>query len=190
MVAEGAGSQPAWGGPGWGLGSCFLPRPLSAALLPQGRNQPAGWAPTTRARQCGPSIRTARSPGPRRAHVGRRRRGSPRRGPAPAPTDDLFARKLRQPARPHDAAHLRAQADPGPACAQRQRCRRGPGLRHGQPSCPSAHSHEDASRPAAPPARFFDPLALLRLPAEGRSLSSHRCLSRAASPTRRAGAAL
>lgn len=93
--------------------------------------------------------------------------GSPRRGPAPAPTDDLFARKLRQPARPPLTPHT---FEPRPT--------RGPLVRSGsdageaRPPTPAsprarAHSHEEASRPAAPPARFFsDPLALLGLPAE------------------------
>uniref|UniRef100_A0A671DXF7 Signal-induced proliferation-associated protein 1 n=2 Tax=Rhinolophus ferrumequinum TaxID=59479 RepID=A0A671DXF7_RHIFE len=93
--------------------------------------------------------------------------GSPRRGTAPAPTDDLFARKLRQPARPPLTPHT---FEP--------RSTRGPLLRSGsdagetRPSTPSsprarAHSHEEASRPAAVPTRLFtDPLALLGLPAE------------------------
>ncbi|KAM5248458.1 signal-induced proliferation-associated protein 1 [Ctenodactylus gundi] len=93
--------------------------------------------------------------------------GSPRRGTAPAPTDDLFARKLRQPSRPPLTPHT---FEPRPA--------RGPLLRSGSdaseartpvPASPRAraHSHEDASRPAVAPARLFsDPLALLGLPAE------------------------
>ncbi|XP_040826648.1 signal-induced proliferation-associated protein 1 isoform X1 [Ochotona curzoniae] len=93
--------------------------------------------------------------------------GSPRRGLAPAPTDDLFARKLRQPARPPLTPHT---FEP--------RSARGPLLRSGsdageaRPPTPAsprarAHSHEDASRPAAAPTRLFtDPLALLGLPAE------------------------
>uniref|UniRef100_A0A8D2B862 Signal-induced proliferation-associated protein 1 n=1 Tax=Sciurus vulgaris TaxID=55149 RepID=A0A8D2B862_SCIVU len=93
--------------------------------------------------------------------------GSPRRGMAPAPTDDLFARKLRQPARPPLTPHT---FEPRPA--------RGPLLRSGsdageaRPPTPAsprarAHSHEEASRPAAAPTRLFtDPLALLGLPAE------------------------
>lgn len=95
--------------------------------------------------------------------------GSPRRGMAPAPTDDLFARKLRQPSRPPLTPHT---FEPRPA--------RGPLLRSGsdagevRPPTPAspcararAHSHEDASRPAATPTRLFtDPLALLGLPAE------------------------
>ncbi|KAM5225272.1 signal-induced proliferation-associated protein 1 isoform 1-T1 [Hipposideros larvatus] len=93
--------------------------------------------------------------------------GSPRRGTAPAPTDDLFARKLRQPARPPLTPHT---FEPRPT--------RGPLLRSGsdageaRPATPSsprarAHSHEEASRPAAVPTRLFtDPLALLGLPAE------------------------
>ncbi|XP_051001871.1 signal-induced proliferation-associated protein 1 [Acomys russatus] len=93
--------------------------------------------------------------------------GSPRRGMAPAPTDDLFARKLRQPARPPLTPHT---FEPRPL--------RGPLLRSGsdagevRPPTPAsprarAHSHEDASRPAATPTRLFtDPLALLGLPAE------------------------
>lgn len=93
--------------------------------------------------------------------------GSPRRGMAPAPTDDLFARKLRQPSRPPLTPHT---FEPRPA--------RGPLLRSGsdagevRPPAPAsprarAHSHEDASRPAATPTRLFtDPLALLGLPAE------------------------
>ncbi|XP_026900919.1 signal-induced proliferation-associated protein 1 isoform X1 [Acinonyx jubatus] len=93
--------------------------------------------------------------------------GSPRRGPAPAPTDDLFARKLRQPARPPLTPHT---FEPRPA--------RSPLLRSGsdageaRPPTPAsprarAHSHEEASRPAATPTRLFtDPLALLGLPAE------------------------
>nr|KAF6467760.1 signal-induced proliferation-associated 1 [Rousettus aegyptiacus] len=93
--------------------------------------------------------------------------GSPRRGTAPAPTDDLFARKLRQPARPPLTPHT---FEPRPA--------RGPLLRSGsdageaRPPTPAsprarAHSHEEASRPAAVPTRLFtDPLALLGLPAE------------------------
>ncbi|XP_023382641.1 signal-induced proliferation-associated protein 1-like, partial [Pteropus vampyrus] len=93
--------------------------------------------------------------------------GSPRRGTAPAPTDDLFARKLRQPARPPLTPHT---FEPRPA--------RGPLLRSGsdageaRPPAPAsprarAHSHEEASRPAAVPTRLFtDPLALLGLPAE------------------------
>ncbi|KAM7085991.1 signal-induced proliferation-associated protein 1 [Molossus nigricans] len=93
--------------------------------------------------------------------------GSPRRGMAPAPTDDLFARKLRQPARPPLTPHT---FEPRPT--------RGPLLRSGsdageaRPPTPAsprarAHSHEDASRPAAVPTQLFaDPLALLGLPAE------------------------
>lgn len=93
--------------------------------------------------------------------------GSPRRGPAPEPTDDLFARKLRQPARPPLTPHT---FEPRPA--------RGPLLRSGsdageaRPPTPAsprarAHSHEETGRPPAPPARFFsDPLALLGLPVE------------------------
>ncbi|OBS81496.1 hypothetical protein A6R68_20229 [Neotoma lepida] len=93
--------------------------------------------------------------------------GSPRRGMAPASTDDLFARKLRQPSRPPLTPHT---FEPRPA--------RGPLLRSGsdagevRPPTPAsprarAHSHEDASRPAATPTRLFtDPLALLGLPAE------------------------
>uniref|UniRef100_A0A8C4L5S6 Signal-induced proliferation-associated protein 1 n=1 Tax=Equus asinus TaxID=9793 RepID=A0A8C4L5S6_EQUAS len=76
--------------------------------------------------------------------------GSPRRGAAPAPTDDLFARKLRQPARPPLTPHT---FEPRPA--------RGPLLPRAR-----AHSHEDASRPAAATRLFTDPLALLGLPAE------------------------
>uniref|UniRef100_A0A2K5Y2W5 Signal-induced proliferation-associated 1 n=1 Tax=Mandrillus leucophaeus TaxID=9568 RepID=A0A2K5Y2W5_MANLE len=93
--------------------------------------------------------------------------GSPRRGMAPASTDDLFARKLRQPARPPLTLHT---FDPRPV--------RGPLLRSGsdageaRPPTPAsprarAHSHEEASRPAATSTRLFtDPLALLGLPAE------------------------
>lgn len=93
--------------------------------------------------------------------------GSPRRGMAPAPTDDLFARKLRQPARPPLTPHTFEPRQP-----------RGPLLRSGsdageaRPPTPAsprarAHSHEEASRPAAAPTRLFtDPLALLGLPAE------------------------
>ncbi|XP_011797885.1 PREDICTED: signal-induced proliferation-associated protein 1 isoform X2 [Colobus angolensis palliatus] len=93
--------------------------------------------------------------------------GSPRRGMAPASTDDLFARKLRQPARPPLTPHT---FDPRPV--------RGPLLRSGSdageartptPASPRAraHSHEEASRPAATSTRLFtDPLALLGLPAE------------------------
>ncbi|XP_039326897.2 signal-induced proliferation-associated protein 1 [Saimiri boliviensis] len=93
--------------------------------------------------------------------------GSPRRGMAPASTDDLFARKLRQPARPPLTPHT-----------FEQRPVRGPLLRSGsdageaKPPTPAsprarAHSHEDASRPAATSTRLFtDPLALLGLPAE------------------------
>ncbi|XP_055988006.1 signal-induced proliferation-associated protein 1 [Sorex fumeus] len=93
--------------------------------------------------------------------------GSPRRGTAPAPTDDLFARKLRQPSRPPLTPHT---FEP--------RFTRGPLLRSGsdageaRPPTPAsprarAHSHEEASRPAATPTRLFtDPLALLGLPGE------------------------
>ncbi|XP_063639163.1 signal-induced proliferation-associated protein 1 isoform X3 [Pan troglodytes] len=93
--------------------------------------------------------------------------GSPRRGMAPASTDDLFARKLRQPARPPLTLHT---FEPRPV--------RGPLLRSGsdageaRPPTPAsprarAHSHEEASRPAATSTRLFtDPLALLGLPAE------------------------
>ncbi|XP_054581021.1 signal-induced proliferation-associated protein 1 isoform X2 [Eptesicus fuscus] len=93
--------------------------------------------------------------------------GSPRRGTAPAPTDDLFARKLRQPARPPLTPHT---FEPRPT--------RGPLLRSGsdageaRPPTPAsprarAHSHEEAGRPAVVPTRLFtDPLALLGLPAE------------------------
>uniref|UniRef100_A0A8C5KAP9 Signal-induced proliferation-associated protein 1 n=1 Tax=Jaculus jaculus TaxID=51337 RepID=A0A8C5KAP9_JACJA len=93
--------------------------------------------------------------------------GSPRRGMGPAPTDDLFARKLRQPARPPLTPHT---FDPRPA--------RGLLLRSGsdagetRPQTPSsprarAHSHEEASRTAGTPTRIFtDPLVLLGLPAE------------------------
>uniref|UniRef100_F7DCJ6 Signal-induced proliferation-associated protein 1 n=1 Tax=Callithrix jacchus TaxID=9483 RepID=F7DCJ6_CALJA len=93
--------------------------------------------------------------------------GSPRRGMAPASTDDLFARKLRQPARPPLTPHT---FEPRPL--------RGPLLRSGsdageaKPPTPAsprarAHSHEEASHPAATSTRLFtDPLALLGLPAE------------------------
>ncbi|XP_008576942.1 PREDICTED: signal-induced proliferation-associated protein 1 [Galeopterus variegatus] len=93
--------------------------------------------------------------------------GSPRRGMAPAPTDDLFARKLRQPARPPLTPHT---FEPRPA--------RSPLLRSGsdageaRPPTPAsprarAHSHEETSRPSLPSTRLFtDPLALLGLPAE------------------------
>ncbi|XP_012666133.1 signal-induced proliferation-associated protein 1 isoform X1 [Otolemur garnettii] len=93
--------------------------------------------------------------------------GSPRRGMAPAPTDDLFARKLRQPARPPLTPHT---FEP--------RTARGPLLRSGsdageaRPPTPAsprarAHSHEEAGRPATASTRLFtDPLALLGLPAE------------------------
>lgn len=93
--------------------------------------------------------------------------GSPRRGAAPASTDDLFARKLRQPSRPPLTPHTFEPRTP-----------RGPLLRTGsdaseaRPPTPAsprarAHSHEEASRPAATPTRLFtDPLALLGLPAE------------------------
>ncbi|XP_004683405.1 PREDICTED: signal-induced proliferation-associated protein 1 [Condylura cristata] len=93
--------------------------------------------------------------------------GSPRRGTAPPPTDDLFARKLRQPSRPPLTPHT---FEPRPA--------RGPLLRSGsdageaRPPTPAsprarAHSHEEASRLAAASTRLFtDPLALLGLPAE------------------------
>ncbi|XP_006893386.1 PREDICTED: signal-induced proliferation-associated protein 1 [Elephantulus edwardii] len=93
--------------------------------------------------------------------------GSPRRGPPPTPTDDLFARKLRQPSRPPLTPHT---FEPRPL--------RSPLLRSGsdagetRPPAPTsprarAHSHEEAPRPAAAPTRLFaDPLALLGLPAE------------------------
>ncbi|XP_066893666.1 signal-induced proliferation-associated protein 1 isoform X2 [Kogia breviceps] len=93
--------------------------------------------------------------------------GSPRRGPAPAPTDDLFARKLRQPARPPLTPHT---FEPRPA--RGSLLRSGSDAGEARPPTPAsprarAHSHEETGRPAAPPARFFsDPLALLGLPVE------------------------
>lgn len=93
--------------------------------------------------------------------------GSPRRGMAPAPTDDLFARKLRQPARPPLTPHT---FEPRPARAPLLRSGSDAGeARPPTPASPRAraHSHEEASRPAAAPTRLFtDPLALLGLPAE------------------------
>ena len=94
-----------------GAGFLFSPQaPLSSPLFPQGRNRPAGWAPTTRARQCGPA---PGEPGPQVRGAPMWAGGgvgSPRRGPAPAPTDDLFARKLRQPARPPLTPHTFAES--------------------------------------------------------------------------------
>lgn len=95
--------------------------------------------------------------------------GSPRRGTAPAPTDDLFARKLRQPARPQLTPHT---FEPRPTPARGPLLRSGSDAGEARPPTPAsprarAHSHEEASRPAAVPTRLFtDPLALLGLPAE------------------------
>lgn len=95
--------------------------------------------------------------------------GSPRRGAAPAPTDDLFARKLRQPARPPLTPHT---FEPRPAAARGPLLRSGSDAGEARPPTPAsprarAHSHEEAGRPAgAPPRLFSDPLALLGLPAE------------------------
>ncbi|XP_036909108.1 signal-induced proliferation-associated protein 1 [Sturnira hondurensis] len=94
--------------------------------------------------------------------------GSPRRGMAPAPTDDLFARKLRQPARPQLTPHT---FEPRPIPARGPLLRSGSDAGEARPPTPAsprarAHSHEEASRPAAVPTRLFtDPLALLGLPA-------------------------
>ncbi|KAG8522607.1 Signal-induced proliferation-associated protein 1, partial [Galemys pyrenaicus] len=93
--------------------------------------------------------------------------GSPRRGVAPTPTDDLFARKLRQPSRPPLTPHT---FEPRPARAPLLRSGSDAGeTRPPTPASPRAraHSNEEAGRPAAAPARLFtDPLALLGLPAE------------------------
>uniref|UniRef100_A0A2K6FZN5 Signal-induced proliferation-associated protein 1 n=1 Tax=Propithecus coquereli TaxID=379532 RepID=A0A2K6FZN5_PROCO len=93
--------------------------------------------------------------------------GSPRRGTAPAPTDDLFARKLRQPARPPLTPHTFEQRP-----ARSPLLRSGSDAGEARPPTPAsprarAHSHEEAGRPAAASSRLFtDPLALLGLPAE------------------------
>uniref|UniRef100_A0A8C5WA07 Signal-induced proliferation-associated protein 1 n=1 Tax=Microcebus murinus TaxID=30608 RepID=A0A8C5WA07_MICMU len=93
--------------------------------------------------------------------------GSPRRGMAPAPTDDLFARKLRQPARPPLTPHTFEQRP-----ARSPLLRSGSDAGEARPPTPAsprarAHSHEEAGRPAAASSRLFtDPLALLGLPAE------------------------
>ncbi|XP_054426843.1 signal-induced proliferation-associated protein 1 [Pteronotus mesoamericanus] len=95
--------------------------------------------------------------------------GSPRRGTAPAPTDDLFARKLRQPARPPLTSHT---FEPRPSPTRGPLLRSGSDAGEARPATPAsprarAHSHEEASRPAAVPTGLFaDPLALLGLPAE------------------------
>ncbi|XP_008049148.2 signal-induced proliferation-associated protein 1, partial [Carlito syrichta] len=170
MVSEGAGSQPGW----WRtrLGArvpVFSPGPSEQPPPPSGQRllpppRPAGWAPDTRACQCGPAPGES---GPQSTPMWAGGVGCPRRGSAPAPTDDFFARKLRQPARPPLTPHT---FEPRPA--------RGPLLRSGsdageaRPPTPAsprarAHSHEEASRPAAASPRIFtDPLALLGLPAE------------------------
>lgn len=142
-------------------GFLFSQAPLSSPLLRQGRSRPAAGhrapVPADAARR----PRQARGTPMWAGGV-----GSPRRGAAPAPTDDLFARKLRQPARPPLTPHT---FEPRPS--------RGPLLRSGsdageaRPPTPAsprarAHSHEDASRPAAATRLFTDPLALLGLPAE------------------------
>uniref|UniRef100_A0A8C9ASU2 Signal-induced proliferation-associated protein 1 n=1 Tax=Prolemur simus TaxID=1328070 RepID=A0A8C9ASU2_PROSS len=93
--------------------------------------------------------------------------GSPQRGMAPAPTDDLFARKLRQPARPPLTPHTFEQRP-----ARSPLLRSGSDAGEARPPTPAsprarAHSHEEAGRPAAASNRLFtDPLALLGLPAE------------------------
>ncbi|KAM5183052.1 signal-induced proliferation-associated protein 1 isoform 1-T1 [Callospermophilus lateralis] len=170
MVSEGAGSQPGW----WKtrLGAwvpVFSPGPSEQPPPPSGQKQlpqprPAGWAPSTLVCQCNPAPRES---GPQSMPMWAGGVGSHRRGMAPAPSDDLFARKLRQPARPPLTPHT---FEPRPA--------RGPLLRSGsdageaRPPTPAsprarAHSHEEASRPAIAPTRLFtDPLALLGLPAE------------------------
>lgn len=95
--------------------------------------------------------------------------GSPRRGTAPAPTDDLFARKLRQPARPQLTPHT---FEPRPTPARGPLLRSGSDAGEARPPTPAsprarAHSHEEASRSATVPTRLFaDPLALLGLPSE------------------------
>ncbi|XP_045710859.1 signal-induced proliferation-associated protein 1 [Phyllostomus hastatus] len=95
--------------------------------------------------------------------------GSPRRGMAPAPTDDLFARKLRQPARPQLTPHT---FEPRPSPARGPLLRSGSDAGEARPPTPAsprarAHSHEDAGRPAVVPTRLFaDPLVLLGLPRE------------------------
>ncbi|XP_010597342.2 signal-induced proliferation-associated protein 1 isoform X4 [Loxodonta africana] len=169
MVVEGAGSQPGWWRtrlgawvPVFAPGPCEQP-PSSSGQEPLLPPRPASWAPSTR------TANAARPPESqaRGTPMWAGGAGSPRRGPVPTPTDDLFARKLRQPARPPLTPHT---FEPRPA--------RGPLLRSGsdageaRPSTPAsprarAHSHEEASRPAAAPTRLFmDPLALLGLPAE------------------------
>lgn len=167
MVSERAGNQPGavedQAGAPWFL---FSPQaPLSSPLLP--RQEPACWLGT---KHPTPVPANAARPPESQARcmpMWAGGAGSPRRGTAPAPTDDLFARKLRQPARPPLTPHT---FEPRPA--------RGPLLRSGsdageaRPPTPAsprarAHSHEEASRPAAVPTRLFtDPLALLGLPAE------------------------
>ncbi|XP_023593889.1 LOW QUALITY PROTEIN: signal-induced proliferation-associated protein 1 [Trichechus manatus latirostris] len=169
MVVEGAGSQPGWWRtrlgtwvPVFAPGPCEQPPPPSGQeLLPP--PWPAGWAPRTCTSNAARPLESQARGTPMWAGSA----GTPRRGPAPTPTDDLFARKLRQPARPPLTPHT---FEPRPA--------RGPLLRSGsdageaRPPTPAsprarAHSHEEASRPAAAPTRLFmDPLALLGLPAE------------------------
>lgn len=184
MVAEGAGKPTRWGGPGWGLGSLFSsPAPSQQPTSLRAGTSLPGWAPTTRPRQCpasgqpGPQVRGA----PMWAGGGV---GASRRGPgSPCTPPTPFARKAAPSQLASLTPHTSSPGRPGARQAQRQRCRRGLPPPPALPRCPR-HSHgvtlaaSCCARPGS-----STPLALLGLLRRSRSLSSRRCLSRAASPT-------
>ncbi|XP_074132635.1 signal-induced proliferation-associated protein 1 [Sminthopsis crassicaudata] len=96
---------------------------------------------------------------------------SPRRGAPPAmQSDDLFVRRLRQPARPALTPHtFEPRASPGPG-APLLRSGSDAGEARPPPTASPrarAHSNEEGGRGATPARLFADPLALLGLPPEG-----------------------
>ncbi|XP_031799495.1 signal-induced proliferation-associated protein 1 [Sarcophilus harrisii] len=96
---------------------------------------------------------------------------SPRRGGPPAmQSDDLFVRRLRQPARPALTPHtFEPRVSPGPG-APLLRSGSDAGEARPPPTASPrarAHSNEEGGRGATPARLFADPLALLGLPPEG-----------------------
>ncbi|XP_056657318.1 signal-induced proliferation-associated protein 1 [Monodelphis domestica] len=96
---------------------------------------------------------------------------SPRRGLAPVmQSDDLFVRRLRQPARPALTPHTFEPSRPGGAGGPLLRSGSDAGEARPPPTASPrarAHSNEEGGRGVAPGRLFADPLALLGLPPEG-----------------------
>ncbi|XP_027711860.1 signal-induced proliferation-associated protein 1 isoform X1 [Vombatus ursinus] len=96
---------------------------------------------------------------------------SPRRGLAPVTqSDDLFVRRLRQPARPALTPHTFEPRGPGGAGGPLLRSGSDAGEARPLPAASPrarAHSNEEGGRGVTPARLFADPLALLGLPPEG-----------------------